>query len=90
MRLHQLVAILRCLKVLRVDGHHLEYGGTGVSRHQDHGRDAPIDRKRQFLDQLLIGYDLVLSRWQYSIDTFEFEWMAEDNKCVAGARDHWN
>src|ERR671934_1102544 len=58
-----------CREPALPEGREGQWSPSRVWRHEiapapGHGRDAPIDGKRQLLDQQLIGYDLVLSRWQ--------------------------
>ena len=84
-----LEASLRRLKIERINGHHLDRGATrGMSRHENHCGYTSINRKGQFLDQLLIRHNFVLSGRQNPVDAFQVEWMAEDDRFAPRTSNH--
>ena len=61
-----------------------------MGRKKYEGRNAAIDRERQFLDQLLIGHHFILTGRQGAIDTLERERMLKRQRYPFRARDHGN
>src|SRR5271169_6315009 len=74
------VALLRCLKIQRVDRHQLDRGSLIKFRRQkDHSRNTTVRGKRQSVDQRLVRQDPVIARRQYAIDSFQGKWELELN-----------
>src|SRR5258705_1496657 len=74
------IPVLRGLKVAGIDRYHLDRRClVRLCRNDDCGGYAVVDRERQSLDQFLVGYDLIVSGRQDSVDPFQPERTAEDN-----------
>src|SRR5260370_41026439 len=74
------IPVLRGLKVAGIDRYHLGRRClVRLRRNDDCGGYAVVNRERQSLDQFLVGYDLILSGRQDSVDPFQSERMAEDD-----------
>ena len=83
------VLVLRCLQIERIDCHHFNRGGaTRLRRHEDHGRNSTIDRKRQSIDQFLVRDHLVVAGRQGSINSLQQEGIDERHDFPRRARDH--
>src|SRR5216684_511687 len=74
------VPVLDGLKVVGIDRHHLDRRPpVRLRRNDDCGGYAVVNREGQSLDQFLVGYDLIVSGRQDSVDPFQPERMAEDD-----------
>jgi hypothetical protein len=65
------VALPRGLQIRRIDAEHFERAAS--SGREDRGRDPAIDRKREALDQLLVGRNAVATGRKQAIDALERE-----------------
>jgi hypothetical protein len=59
-----------------------------MSRHENHCGYTSVNWKRQFLDQLLVRHNFILSGRQNPVDTFQVEWMAEDDRFAPRTSNH--
>jgi hypothetical protein len=59
-----------------------------LRRHEDHGRHAAINWKRQLFDQFFIGHYLIVSGRQYAIDALQPERVTEGDVLAMRTRDH--
>jgi hypothetical protein len=81
------VAVMGRLQVERINCHHFDRR-SGLSRHEDHGRNSAVNRKRQSIDQFLVGDHLVVARWQSSIYCLQKEGVLERQRFAVCTRDH--
>jgi hypothetical protein len=50
---------------------------VGLRRHEDHSRNAAVDRKRQAFNEFFVGHYAIFARWQYAVDTLELKRLLE-------------
>src|SRR6266702_8638697 len=85
-------ARINALGVREVDRADQEHFHRGMARRRsgnhDHGGNPPKARKREPLDHLLIGDDLVGAGRELPIDAVDAEWMPELNRFPSRARGH--
>src|SRR5437763_2523026 len=83
------IAFLCFPEILRIEGQQFDRGSlVELRRDVHHGRDSAIDRKRQSLDQFLVGNDPVVAGRQYPIHPLQRNRMMERDGFVATAYAH--
>jgi len=80
---------MRCASDKSTDGNHLHRRiAWGRRGDHDHRGDTAVSSKRQSFDHLLVGDDLVISRWQRPIDAINPERVLERDSFPSRACGH--
>src|SRR4051812_24198947 len=80
------VSILGRLEIERIDGHHFDRRCLRLRRYEDHGGDTAVDRKRQPVDQFIVGHNAVISGRQHAVDALQPKGLVERDSLAQGAR----